>query len=150
MSPSASTVPAVKAKLLEMFKAATDGEQAEVWPLRPNEEHQSAENVYLAGVRGSREWKTIGPGSLSNQREENYEIAVEVEVFREGTDSEGTEGRMWEIVLALEQALAQDKTLTGVQNVQWVLVAHFNQITQAVAEGVIAKTTFGVAVVARI
>jgi hypothetical protein len=150
MSVSASTVPAVKAKLLEMFKAATDGEQTEVWPVRPGEEHQLAENVYIADVRGSREWKTLGAGALSNQREETYEVAVEVEVFREGTDSEGTEARMWEIVLALEEAIAQDKTLTGVENVQWVLVAHFNQSTQAVAEGVLAKTTFGVAVVARI
>ena len=52
MSLNPSTAPAVKAKLLELFKAATDLELTEVWSARTNEEHQAAENIYLGRVRG--------------------------------------------------------------------------------------------------
>lgn len=156
MSTAPSTIPTVKAALLAKFRAATDPEQTDVWPSRTNEDHQQAENVYLGETGGDRHWKTLGPGNIANQREENYSVQVEVEVFREGTDIEGTEARLWEIVQALEQALAEDKTLAEVPHVQWVLVGRFREQTGPVAktpdldEGILSKCSFAVEVVGRI
>ena len=149
MAPNPSTVPAVKAKLQTMFAAAVETEATEVWRNRPNEDHQLAENVYIGGTRGRREFKTVGR-ALANQREEAYSVTIDVEVYRQGSDEEGTEARLWTIVAALEQAVAENPTLEPVPNVSWVIVDEFQQETMSSTDGVLAKCTFMVAVTARI
>lgn len=145
---SPTTIPAVQAKLLELFKAAVD-ETTEVWPGRTNEDHQEGENVYIGDVRGRREWKTI-PAGLANSREESYTVAVEVEVYRQGTDLEGTKARMWEVVQAVELAVASRPSLEGLTSLQWAIAADFHQSTNATTDGVLASYVFGVQITARI
>jgi hypothetical protein len=144
---SATTVPTVKAKLAELFKLVL-GEPTEVWSPRPNEEHQLAENVYIGDVRGSRKFVTFSAGSPGS-REETYEIQIDVEVYREGTDGLGAEARMWEIVEALEVPLAQKPSIEGLGG-QWALAGRFDQSTTAGNDGFLAKYTLGVEVTARI
>lgn len=148
MSASPTTVPAVKAKLLTLFKAAVTAE-TEVWPARTNEDHQIGENVYLGETRGRREWRTI-PAGLANSREESYTVTVEVEVYRQGTDIEGTEARMWVLAQALELAVANRPSLEGVPNLQWAISGDFHQLPTAMTDGVLATYVFGVAITARI
>jgi hypothetical protein len=141
-----TTVPTVKATLLELFKTATD-DSTEVWGNRPNEDHQLAENVYVCEVNGSRKFMTL-PATAPKSRQEIYEVIVEVEVFREGSDGPGTEGRMWEIVEAIELPIAQQPTLEGITG--WALSDRFSASTVPANDGILAKYTFGVAVTARI
>jgi hypothetical protein len=143
---SASTVPAVKTKLVELCKAAV-GESTEVWRSRPKEDHQEAENVYLGRTRGRRKFVTF-PATAPKSRQEDYATMVEVEVSREGTDIEGAELRLWEIVAALEAALAAKPTLDDITS--WSLVSDFDQETPTFTDGVIAKYVFAVEVTARI
>ncbi len=142
-----STVPAVLARLLVLFKEAADP-STEVWGNRPNEEHQIEENVYIGDVSGTREWMNVGR-QLPSGREENYSVQVEVEVHREGTDIEGTEARMWEITLQMEEALGNDPTL-GLANVQWLIVDRFAVSSRADQEGTFSQNVFEVDVKARI
>jgi hypothetical protein len=144
---SATTIPAVKAKLVALFTAAVE-ETTQVWFNHTNEDHQLAENVYVCGSRGERQWSGLGK-RRPNQVEENYTIEVDVEVFREGTDAEGTENRMWTIVEQLETVL-EDPTLGNQQNVQWALVERFDQKSSGSTDGWLAQITLGIAVKARI
>lgn len=146
MSAGLTTVPAVKAQLLELFKTATDDSTA-VWGNQPNEDHQLAENVYIGDVNGSRKFVTL-PATAPKSREESYEVTVAVEVFREGSDGPGTEARMWEIVEALELPLAQHPSLEGLS--QWAISNRFQQTLIPANDGMLAKYTFGVEVTARI
>ncbi|HEY7831792.1 MAG TPA: hypothetical protein VIC06_14615, partial [Solirubrobacteraceae bacterium] len=115
---SATTAPAVKARLVELFKGVVDGE-TEVWFNRTNTEHQLNENVYVLGVKIDREWKNLGRPS-PHQREENYLLEVDVEVYQAGVDGETVENRMWQIVEQLDNAISADPTLGNQENVQWV------------------------------
>jgi hypothetical protein len=142
-----TTVPAVKAKLVALFKAAVS-EPTEVWFNRPNEEHQLAENVYVTNVKGARQWSGLGK-RRPNQVEENYVVEVEVEVFREGTDAEGTENRLWAIVDMLE-AVLEDPTLGNQEKVQWSLAEHFAQSSEGGTDGWLCRAVLSVAVKARI
>jgi hypothetical protein len=141
-----TTVPTVKATLLALFKAVVD-DSTEVWPNRPNEDHQLDENVYIGKVVGSRKFVTF-PASAPKSRQENYEVLVEVEVFREGSDGPGTEARMWEIVEACEAQVAAQPTLESLTG--WALSDRFDASTLPANDGMLAKYTFGVAVTARI
>ena len=158
---SATTAPAVKAKLLEMFTAVADGE-TEVWYGRTNEEHQQNENVYICGVQVLREWKLLGRPN-PHQREENYIVEVDVEVFMPGVDGQLTEQRLWEIVEALDSTLTADPSLNGafipftvgetigaLENIQWVLLERIDQSSQAMADGWFATAKLEIAVKARI
>ena len=150
MSVSVSTIPAAKAKLLALFKEALAAETAtEVWAARPNEDHQLAENVYVGGVRGRREFRNVGR-QLPNGREEDYTVSVDVEVFREGTDYEGTEARLWQLMALLETSVGENPDLGGLANVSWAIVSDFVQETVTAPEGVLSKCTFGVSVTARV
>jgi hypothetical protein len=144
---SASTAPAVKAKLVTLFAAAVE-EATQVWFNHTNEDHQIAENVYVCGIRGERQWSGLGR-HRANQVEENYSVEVDVEVYRDGTDAEGTENRMWAIVALLEAAI-EDPTLGNQQGVTWSLVEHFDQKSTGGNDGWMAAITLGVAVKARI
>jgi hypothetical protein len=141
-----TTVPTVKATLLELFKGALD-DSTEVWPNRPNEDHQLAENVYIGKVVGSRKFLTF-PATAPKSRQEIYEVLVEVEVFWEGSDGPGTEARMWEIVEAIEVPIAQQPTLGSLTG--WAISDRFDASTLPANDGMRAKYTFGVAVTARI
>lgn len=145
---SASTIPPVKAKLFALFKAAVEA-PTEVWAARTNEEHSLAENVYIGEARGTRRYVTL-PARSPGSREEAYEVAVDVEVYEQGTDIEGIEARMWVIAGQLEETIAADPGLGGMPGVSWSIGTHFQQDTKATADGVLAAYSFGVAVVARI
>jgi hypothetical protein len=149
MSASPTTVPAVKQKLLELFKAAVT-EQTEVWPHRVSEDHQLNENIYLGAVRGRRKWVTLSPTPGPNSREEEYSVLFEVEIYRQGTDETGAETRLFEIVQALELAIAEHRTFDGLNNVQWGIVGEFQQDTKTGTDGVLTTYTAGVNVTARI
>jgi hypothetical protein len=148
MSIGVSTVPAVTARLKAIFEAAVQ-EPTQVWANRPNEDHDLSENVYLRDVRGEREWRNIAGGEPP-KREENYSVAVEVEVYRSGTDGEGTAGRAWEIVLAIEQGIAEDPRLGFESQVQWAIAGRFQSHAQGGTDGWTVTVTFDVQVKARI
>jgi hypothetical protein len=149
MSVGETTVPAVQTKLLTLFKAATESDKTEVWLKRTNEDHQLEENIYLGEVRGRRQWRVLMGGSPRSLGEE-YSIVVELELYRQGTDIEGTEARMWELAQALEVAVSSRPTLEGLAGISWTTSQEFQQQTTVDEDGVRAKYIFGVAVTARI
>lgn len=142
-----TTVPAVKAKLVELFTAAVT-DTTEVWPSRTNADHQQAENIYIGDVRGSRKFVNLAGGSPGS-REENYEVLVEVEVYRDGTDGPGTEARMWELVDAIELPIALKPTIEDIGG-QWAIAGRFDQSITAGQDGFLAKYILGVEVTARV
>jgi len=148
MSAGVSTVPAVIARLKEIFEGAVEAE-TEVWGNRPNEDYDLSENVFIGDVRGEREWKNVG-GPTPHQRQEDYSVGVEVEVFREGTDGEGTEARTWEIVLAIEKAIAEEPKLGFEAQVQWAIAGRFQSKAVGGNDGWKVTVLFEVQVVARI
>lgn len=123
MSAGVSTVPAVLARLKVIFETAVE-EPTQVWGNRPNEDYALSENVFIGDVRGEREFRNVG-GVTPHQREEEYSVGFEVEVFREGTDGEGTEARMWEIVLLIEKGIAEDPGLGLEQLLKSGIVGRF-------------------------
>lgn len=123
MTAGVSTVPAVLARLEELFKAAVE-EPTQVWGNRPNEDYDLSENVFLGDVKGEREFRNVG-SVTPHQREEDYAVAFEVEVYSSGTDAKGTQARMWEIVLLVEKAIAEDPRIGFEQQVQWAIVGRF-------------------------
>lgn len=141
-----TTIPTVTAKLLELFRAAVE-EPTEVWPARPTEDHQMAENVYLGDIRGSRTFHSM-PATSPKARQEDYEVTVEVEVERQGTELEATEARMWVIVEALEAVIAAKPHLEGFWDS--AICTRFDQQTLTNETAVLAKYTFGVEVTARV
>lgn len=148
MSAGVSTVPAVITRLKEIFTTAVE-EPTQVWPKRPNEDYNLSENVFLGDVRGEREFRNVG-SVTPHQREEDYSVGVEVEVYREGTDGEGTEARAWEIVLAIEKAIAEDPRLGFAAQVQWVIAGRFQSQAVGGNDGWKVTITFDVQVKARI
>lgn len=144
---SLSTVPAVKSRLVEVFKAATD-ETTLVWLNRPNEDHDLAENVHVGTrVRERRQWKSIGRKPMP-MREQNYTVDVEVAIFRTGTDMIGIETRLNEVLAQLEGALEEDVTL-GVANVRWTLIETVETTAPSGPNGIEANAVLGIAVNAR-
>lgn len=146
MSANPTTVKAIRAELVTLFKAAVE-EPTEVWAQPPNEDHQEAENVYLGPARGTRKFKTF-PATQPLSREENYTIQVTVEVIREGNDPAGCEERMWTIANALEAAVAENPTLGS--NLQSGIAAGFEQSIQPTNDGHLARYMFSVGISARI
>lgn len=147
-SSTISTIPAVKAQLLTIFTAAVE-EPCLVWRNRPNVEHQLAENVYVGDARGRDEWVQIGKPSAQS-REEVYTINVDVEVFRQGTEGEAAEVRMWAIVGKLEEALLSDTTIAALAGVQWSSLSAVNQTAEGFPDGWKCCADFQLQVVARI
>jgi hypothetical protein len=144
-----TTAPAVKAALFTLFQGAVEP-PTEVWRNRTNSEHQVEENVYIGDVtNGNRDWRNVGRPA-PHQVEENYTIQVNVCVQRYGTDAEGTEARMWAIVLPLEAAMAANPTLGNLENLQWILVDSFSQSSTAGTDGWSCEALLRVAVKARI
>jgi hypothetical protein len=148
MSAGVSTVPAVMARLKELFTAAAE-EPTQVWGKRPNEDYNLSENVFIGEVRGEREWRNVG-SPTPHQREENYAVGAEVEVYREGTDAEGTHARAWEIVLAIEKAIAEDPRLGFESQVQWAIAGRFQSQAVGGTDGWKCTVQFDVQVKARI
>jgi hypothetical protein len=144
-----TTAPAMKAALFALFKAGVD-DSTEVWWPRPNEEHQREENVYIARVQSAQSFAQIGNPS-NPARHEEFTVTVEVEVFRSGTDAQGTEERLWAIVTKLEEAIdGGETTLRSIQGVQSVIAARTLQETEARNDGLLSTASIGVAVTARI
>jgi hypothetical protein len=148
MSASPSTVPAVEAKLVELFKAAVDPTVTQVWDAPTSEERQLEENVYIGDVAGTRAFKVISATVQTNGRQETYTVTVKLDVYREGTDSAGTKARMWEVAQTLELAVAENPRLGNL--VMRAIVSDFRTTTTAGDDGVLANYTFGVSVIARV
>lgn len=145
---SATTAPAVKKRLKELFEGAVES-STQVWYNRTNTEHQNGENVYVGAVEGNREWSGVGKPKPHRMQEE-YAVAVEVEVYRPGTDAQGAEERLWAIIAQLEAVISNDETLGGQENVQWAYVSHVKQGSKGGTNGWICPAILEIAVVARI
>lgn len=106
-----STIPLAKATLLATLQSDPDLDGVVVeWGI-PAEPHPNREAVYIGDAQDvTREWAQIGQYRI----DESYNLHVLVEVYREGTDEQGTEERMWEIVARVERAVVADLTLAGV------------------------------------
>lgn len=149
MSAGLTTAPAVKLALLAIFEAAVEGEPTKVHLNHPNTKFAQNEDVYVLDVeKGHRAWRNLGRPPLSNQVDEDYQIAVELEVLRLGSDSAGAEARTWELAKLLEEALAQNASLNGL--VQAALPTDFDMNGEGGDDGWRFTYTFAVEVKARI
>jgi hypothetical protein len=144
---SVSTIPASKRALKTLFAAAVESE-TEVWRNRPSEDHQLGENVYIGDARNDVEWAQIG--RVPPTREENYTIAVTVEVYRDGTDGEACEERLWAITQQLETALEGAGTLNELAHVQEALFNRATQTAEGGPSGWLCRAVLEVAIKARI
>ena len=110
------SAPAAKAGLLALLgaRAALDDVQ-QTWddPLDSRE----SESIHLGGeTRIDTEWGPLGQGRL----EEEFTFEVFVTVGRQGTDVQGTEERVWELVAEVMDTIRDDLTLNGA--VKWCRV----------------------------
>jgi hypothetical protein len=70
--------------------------------------------IYLGRVKGKQKWAALGRLA----KDEDYSIALTVQVYQEGDDPQGTEQAAWAIFAEVEQALRADPTLGNVLNRQ--------------------------------
>ena len=78
----------------------------------------AAEHVLLANIEGTMQLRTIKAGR--KQREDRFTITVYIGAMRAGQTAEQAENRAAAFLAALEDVLANDATLTGVDGVQQI------------------------------
>jgi hypothetical protein len=150
MSAGFTTALRAKNKLVDIFTAALVDEPTNAYFNRPNAKTPNPEeNVYVCDiVKGHREWKNLGRPPLTNQVEEDYQILVEVELRRRGSDGKATEERAWALSVLLEEALSRNASLDGL--VHHALPGDFDMTSEGGQDGWACTYTFAVVIEARL
>lgn len=142
-----STVPAVKAKLVELFAAAAAPVPVS-WaaPTEETDYDLVNGNVWLGKVTQDEDW-SHSMGAMD--RDEVYIVKVWAQVYRRGDDPQITEQQAWAIRAVLSTALRADITLEGVVSLQASLVATEME-TLPSSDGWLARAELDVRVQSRI
>lgn len=151
MSAYTNTAPAAKKAIVNLLTAALADptKPLEVHRNRPVEAHQKEENVYVTDIlKGGKDW--AGVGRQPPRIEENYHVAIEIEVLRRGNDGDAAEDRCWEIVATIEDILIQHYTLDGLDKIVHVHIDGFEQTSSAGNDGWDCSAVLEVAVKARL
>lgn len=149
MSAGLSTGLRAKQAVFAIFTAAVADEPTKVHFNHPNGKFAAKEDVFLGDVgKGHRAWRNLGKPPLTNQVDEDYNIAVELEVLRLGTEGQATEERTWAIAALLEVALAENASLDGL--VHAALPTDFDMNGEGGKNGWRFTYTFAVSVTARL
>lgn len=122
--PQTSTVPAVKARLIELVAAALPGKQ--VTYSHPGDS-QRDEGVYLGDVRGTRGYAAMRAGR--KPRQEEYQVDLYCVAIRAGATAEKAETEAFALSATVENALAEDPTLGGLLVEAWAGEADFTSLT---------------------
>jgi hypothetical protein len=115
-----STVPATKAKLVQLFQASASlgGATPHVrvtWAAPTRDEEYQNDHVWLGRTRQVEEFRTLGAQRI----DEEYTIDIVIQAYRSGNDEQAVETRWWVMREAVVAALRADLSLGGTVN-GWV------------------------------
>lgn len=106
----ASTAPAAKAALKALFAARPGLSTVSVmWEVPTREEQVRNEMLFFGNVTVDGSWQVMG----GLRRDEEYSVALTLQVRREGDDPQATEERAWTLLDEVAAAIASDKYLGG-------------------------------------
>ena len=123
-----STVPAVKAALVDLLATAVNDTEVQVVYGRPQDSLVKAEFVHVADVSYSAEIANIKAGR--KQYDENYTVDVVVAVGKPRGTSEDAEARAFALFEHLRDLLADDPSLGGVDGVVWAVLESVDAATE--------------------
>lgn len=141
---SASTVPAAQAELLALLVAAFPAEtfpDTHVQFGLPRKVPKSTERVYV--LEDETRYRRGGGEQF---RTEAYGLAVAVEVYRTGDDSQAAVARRWALIAGIDDALV-DADFYGFASEGGEMTS--DPVTVAYDKGFLAKTILGIPVLSR-
>lgn len=127
-----STVPAVRARLVELFRAHATLGLVQVEPMHPGDTI-APESIFGGPARGQHGAAAIG--SNRQRRQETYGLVWFIDVLVEGSDDvQAVEERCFQLFAALEDVLAEDPTLglVDANGVKVILSAQVGEWTEGV------------------
>lgn len=127
---TSSTIPAVKAALVERLTAAVNDSGVQIVWGRPQDSLAARECVYVADARPSYEFANIKAGR--RQYDERFEIDVLFCVARARGDVQAAAERAYQLLAALRDVLADDFTVGGISGLVWL---RMGSAVEAVAYG---------------
>lgn len=141
-----TTMAAVKAALKTMSKTAV-GPNVQVTYGDPGEMART-EMIYI-GAAVDNEQEPVALRSGPRKRDENYTVAIRIEVSSKGTP-EAVEARAVLFATAIETAIAADPKLGNVPNVLWAVVSGMSLDTTETTEKPRCVLSIDVSVKARL
>jgi hypothetical protein len=144
-----STVPAVKAALVTLLTSAINDSDVYVSQGRPQDDLAQRKVVVVGSVSYSSEIANVK--SSRKQRDERYSIEVVFLVYDAagGTAAEA-ETAVWTLVAELEDLLADDTTLGGVNGLAWAVLGKVEGDVAVERKGPVAWITADVECMARL
>lgn len=144
MPVTTSSIPAVKAALVELITAAlatagANGGPVQVsygWPGTVGER----ELVYAGNVEGRHE-----PGPMTGgrkRRDETYAVEIVVEVVQPRGTAAAAEDRAFELLTAVEDTLANNPSLGGIDGLMWARGGEMSAEAGLSDEGPMARITY--------
>ena len=141
----ASSIPAAKAKVLELLRArpALAAIQVE-WAYQKD---PAREAVFLGDAFIEEKAAALG---TTRPREESYALDVIVSVKHEGNDAEGAERRMWQLVAEVEDALHDSPALGNAGGIYQAVIEGKAVQTFPADQSRVADCAIGIRIHARI
>jgi len=115
---SASTVPAVKAKIIALLDALALADTQVTWAAPTEKSDYASQAVFFADTEQNEEWKGLG----AMGREEDYNLDMVVRVYMDGDDPQAVEEAAWDLRHEVATVLRADP---GLQNLllQYIEIA---------------------------
>ncbi|MDQ3107514.1 MAG: hypothetical protein M3Q68_06870 [Actinomycetota bacterium] len=126
-------MPAVKAALVALLTTAINDATVQVVWGRPQDSLVSRQCVYIADVSYASEIANIKSGR--KQRDERYTVDVVISIYLPRGESQTCEERAYALLDSLENVLADDPTLGGVDGLGWAVLGNVSVATVQLKEG---------------
>lgn len=114
--PGTSTQIASKARIVADLQAVIGLPVVVTWGAPNWDPNKMHDRVAVTDIDNALQWANLG----QRQRQEDYVVKVEVDVFRNGTDCQGAEMAADALLRAVDAAVIADYTLGG--TVTWAVV----------------------------
>lgn len=147
MVATVSTVPAVKSALVTLLTSQLPGIQVKYG--RPADNQLARECVYVAEAVGNHRIPVF-KGTGRKPREERYSVEVVVAVIQERGEVSVSEARAFELLEAVENVVADDPTLGGVDGLIHAIAGDWETVADQTVGGPAAVIRFNVDCLARL
>lgn len=142
----ASSIPAAKAKVLELLRARAALNAVQVEWAHPGK-NVAKEALWMGDAFGE---DTAAAISTTSPRDEKYGLPVVVSVLHEGNSGQAAEERMWALVAEVEAAIDPRAALANVGGVLQAVVESKSPTTFPESGGHVAECIVVIRVHARI
>jgi len=146
MTATVSTVPDVKTALVNLIGAQLPGIQVVYG--RPADNQLKRECVYVGDATGSHRIPVFKAGRKA--REERYSVEVVIAVAKDRGQVSDSEGRAFELLEAVENVVADDPTLGGVDGLIHAIAGEWAAGADQSTVGPAAVIAFNIECLARL